>query len=134
MSVSQTQIDRTERNLKGVHPDLVKVYRAAAKASKLYPVITCGKRTVAEQKILVANGASKTMNSRHIPGSDGFAKAIDVVFIIDGKARWDWPLFKTFADLMKAAGGKLGIPVTWGGDWKSFKDGPHFELPAKLYP
>jgi len=26
------------------------------------------------------------------------------------------------------------VPITWGGDWKSFKDGPHWELPHAKYP
>ena len=26
-----------------------------------------------------------------------------------------------------------GLPIEWGGDWVSFKDGPHFQLPAKVY-
>ncbi|WP_295608673.1 M15 family metallopeptidase [uncultured Lamprocystis sp.] len=35
---------------------------------------------------------------------------------------------------MKQAAKDLSLPLVWGGDWKSFKDGPHFELPANHYP
>jgi len=28
----------------------------------------------------------------------------------------------------------LRIPIEWGGDWKSFPDGPHYQLPRKEYP
>jgi len=26
------------------------------------------------------------------------------------------------------------VPIIWGGDWTSFRDGPHFELNRKFYP
>lgn len=126
--------ERTERNLKGVHPDLVKVLRRAYAMANPKPTVTCGVRTVAEQKVLVAKGASRTMNSRHIPGRNGFSHAIDVAFIFGKDVRWDWPLYKAFADTMKRAAREVGVPIEWGGDWRSFKDGPHFQLPHSKYP
>jgi peptidoglycan LD-endopeptidase CwlK len=132
------QTARTERCLGEVHPDLAKVFRAAramqTKAGKAEPVVTCGRRTVAEQRELVAKGASKTMNSRHIPAENGFSHALDICFIINGRMDWSWPLYKGFADNMKAAAKQLGLTVEWGGDWKTFKDGPHFQLPYAKYP
>jgi peptidoglycan L-alanyl-D-glutamate endopeptidase CwlK len=35
---------------------------------------------------------------------------------------------------MKGAAQKLGVAITWGGDWASFPDGPHFELERGKYP
>ena len=35
---------------------------------------------------------------------------------------------------MKAAAKKEGVLLEWGGDWKTFKDGPHFQLPWVQYP
>jgi peptidoglycan L-alanyl-D-glutamate endopeptidase CwlK len=35
---------------------------------------------------------------------------------------------------MKAAAKELGVSIVWGGDWRTFKDGPHFELDRKFYP
>lgn len=130
------QIDaRSERNLSRVHPDLVKVMRKAFAINKGPQfVITEGARTVERQRQLVAAKASRTMNSRHIPGKDGYAKAVDIAFVIDGKARWDWPLFRNAADTIKSAAKAVGVPITWGGDWRTFKDGPHFELPRDKYP
>ena len=29
---------------------------------------------------------------------------------------------------MKQAAKELGVNIVWGGDWKSFKDGPHFQI------
>jgi peptidoglycan L-alanyl-D-glutamate endopeptidase CwlK len=118
---------RSERNLIGVHPDLVKVIRRAAKAGGF--VVTEGLRTKARQAQLVKAGASRTMNSRHITGH-----AIDVAAVVNGEVRWDWPLYAAIAVRVKAAAKDLGVPITWGGDWKSFRDGPHFELDRKAYP
>jgi len=85
-----------------------------------------GLRTRSRQKQLVAKGASTTMNSRHLTGH-----AVDLV---PYPIAWDWPLFYPIADAMKSAAKGLGVPLEWGGDWKSFKDGPHFQLPWKEYP
>ena len=118
---------RSERNLIGVHPDLVKVIRRAAKAGGF--VVAEGLRTKARQAQLVKAGASRTMNSRHITGH-----AIDVAALVNGEVRWDWPLYAAIAVRVKAAAKDLGVPIIWGGDWKSFRDGPHFELDRKAYP
>lgn len=66
------------------------------------------------------------MNSKHITG-----RAIDVAPVIDGVVRWDWPPFYKIKDAMKQAAKEFNIIIIWGGDWKSFKDGPHFELGGK---
>lgn len=118
---------RSERNLIGVHPDLVKVIRRAAKAGGF--VVTEGLRTKARQAQLVKAGASRTMNSRHITGH-----AIDVAALVNGEVRWDWPLYAAIAKAVKAAAKDLGVPIIWGGDWPKFRDGPHFELDRKAYP
>lgn len=132
--LTAAQVARSKKNLKGVHPDLVKVYNAALALSDVDPLVTCGPRSVAEQKVLVAKGASQTMNSRHIPGKDGLAKAIDVAFVFGKSVRWDTPLFLTFSKHMKAAAAHLGVDIEWGGDWRTFKDYPHFELSRRVYP
>jgi len=46
---------------------------------------------------------------------------------------WDWEHFYPIADAMKAAAEELGVDLEWGGDWKTFKDGPHFQLNRKKY-
>lgn len=123
--------------LKGVHPDLVRVVMRCAKdwKDKQFTFgITCGVRTIEEQKILVKKGASRTMNSRHIPAKNGFSHAVDVVALIDGDLKWDWPLYDKISKAMKAAAKAEKVPIEWGGDWVSFKDGPHFQLPKASYP
>ena len=123
--------------LKGVHPDLVRVVNRCAKdwKDKQFTFgLTCGVRTLEEQKVLVKKGASKTLKSRHIPAPNGYSHAVDVVAFIDGKIRWDWPLYDKIAKAMKAAAKSEKVPIEWGGDWVSFKDGPHFQLPWATYP
>ena len=120
---------RSLRNLKGVHPDLVKVAVRALEITDIDFGVTEGLRTIERQRELVAAGASRTMNSRHLTGH-----AIDVVALIGGEVRWDWPLYARLALHFKAAAHELQVPITWGGDWPRFRDGPHYELQRKLYP
>lgn len=125
----------SEARLKKVHPDLAKVIRRTAKLVKdIGFIVTCGARTLEEQKVLLKKGATTTLNSRHIPGKDGYAKAVDLAVTIDGKVKWDWPLYSKLAIIVKEAARLEGVSITWGGDWKSFKDGPHFELNKIKYP
>lgn len=120
---------RAQRNLSGVHPDLQQVVRRAAELSTVDFTVTEGLRTLERQKRLVAAGASRTQRSRHLTGH-----AVDLAAKVGGKVRWDWPLYARLAEAMKAAADDLDVPLTWGGDWKSFRDGPHFELPRETYP
>jgi peptidoglycan LD-endopeptidase CwlK len=115
--------DRSLRNLKGVNPDMVAVVHRAIEISPIYFVITEGLRTVQRQAELVAKGASKTMNSKHITG-----RAVDVAAFPNGKLSWDLKYYRTISEAFKQAARELGIKIRWGGDWKTFVDGPHFEL------
>ena len=91
--------------------------------------ITEGLRTLDRQKQLVEAGASKTMNSRHLTGH-----AVDVAAFIGRELRWDWPLYERLSESVKQAAKIVQIPIEWGGDWKRFRDGPHFQLPWEIYP
>jgi peptidoglycan LD-endopeptidase CwlK len=120
---------RSLSRLEGVHPDLVRVVKKAAALSNLDFTVLEGIRSVERQKQLVSQGASKTMNSRHITGH-----AVDLAPMIAGEVRWDWPLYHKLAKIVKAAAADEKVPLQWGGDWRAFKDGPHWELPWKFYP
>jgi peptidoglycan L-alanyl-D-glutamate endopeptidase CwlK len=119
---------RSLERLQKVHPDLVKVVLLAIELTEVDFGVTEGVRTVERQRELFANGASKTMNSRHLTGH-----AVDLVAYVGSEVRWDWPLYHKIADAMKRAANSLGVPIVWGGDWRTFKDGPHFELDRKVY-
>lgn len=125
---------RSFARLSGVHPDLVRVITAAAAAyEQQYPgcnvEVSEGLRTPARQAELVKAGASQTQNSRHLTGH-----AVDLYVAVNGEARWDWPLFSRLAAVVKAEAAKAGVMLEWGGDWKTLKDGPHFQLSRKGYP
>lgn len=115
--------------LDGVHPDLVRVVKRALQLSKIDFAITEGVRSIERQAELVAGGASRTMNSRHITGH-----AVDLAPIIGGQISWAWPPFYDLADAMKKAAAEFKVALAWGGDWITFRDGPHFELDRKAYP
>ena len=120
---------RSENNLKGVNPDLVKIVRRALQLSPVDFGITEGLRTVERQRQLVAAGKSQTMNSRHITGH-----AVDVFAYPTSAGSWEWKYYEQIATAFKQAAKELNIPVEWGGDWKTLKDGPHFQLPHATYP
>lgn len=130
MTFALSEVSR--QNLQGVHPALVRVVERAIQISEIDFRITCGVRSRGEQEKLVAAGASKTMNSNHLPQADGFSHAVDVAALIDGKVRWDWPLYHKIAAAFKEAARQLSVEIEWGGDWRTFKDGPHFQL-SKRY-
>jgi peptidoglycan L-alanyl-D-glutamate endopeptidase CwlK len=121
--------DRSRIRLMGVHADLVKVIERAYELSTNPFIVTEGLRTLERQKQLVAKGASQTLDSRHLTGH-----AADLAVMVDGEVRWDWPLYRKLGDTVKAAAKELSVPIVWGGDWKGFPDGPHFELNRKTYP
>jgi peptidoglycan L-alanyl-D-glutamate endopeptidase CwlK len=117
------------KKFNGVHPDLVRVMKHAIALSPLDFKLTEGLRTVERQRQLVDAGASRTMKSRHITGH-----AVDVAALVGSEVRWDWPLYGKIAVAVKEAAVAEAVPIEWGGDWRTFKDGPHFQLPHKDYP
>lgn len=120
---------RSEGRLTGLHPDLVAVVRLAISRSSIDFTVLEGMRTLARQKQLVSEGASKTMNSRHLTGH-----AVDIAPLLNGQVSWDWPLYHKLAPVIKRAAQDCGVDLEWGGDWRSFKDGPHWQLSWKSYP
>lgn len=120
---------RSLSRLEGVHPDLVRVVKKAAALSSLDFTVLEGLRTAVRQKQLMDLGATKTMNSRHLTGH-----AVDLAPMVGGTVRWDWPLYHQLAVIVKDAAKAEKVPIQWGGDWRTFKDGPHWELPWKQYP
>lgn len=127
---------RSKDMLFGVHPDLVRVVERAIEITEVDFAVTEGVRTMKRQRELVASGASKTLKGRHIPENNkcGMSCAVDLAAFVAGKIDWSWPLYTKIAKAMKQAAAELSVPIEWGGDWKTFKDGPHFQLPWKGYP
>ena len=93
------------------------------------PFITCTYRTNLEQAKLYAQGRTTpgkivtqiSQNGKHnvFP-----AKAFDIAFKKDGSLDWSPLHFRRFAKIVN----DLFDGVKWGGDWRTFKDLPHFEV------
>ena len=121
---------RSLTRLAGVHPDLVDVVKLAIQRTAVDFTVVEGVRTVAQQREYVARGASKTMASYHLPQADGLGRAVDLAPLVGGAIPWNnWQAFADLAAVVKTCAAELGVPVEWGGDWTSFKDGPHFQIP-----
>jgi len=115
--------EKSLKRLEGVHPDLVRVVKRAIEITPVDFVVIEGLRTKQRQAYLLDAGKSRTMNSYHLTGH-----AVDIAPIVDGKVSWEWKFFHPMADAMKKAADELGVELTWGGSWKTFPDGPHFQI------
>lgn len=127
--------------LGGVHPDLVRVVRAAAARCEQTFVVFEGVRTIARERTLIARGASSLKNPfrcRHVPTQDPkyglVGHAVDLVPLIEGRPQWSWPQIYPIARAMKSAAQAEHVTIEWGGDWRTLRDGPHYQLPFALYP
>ncbi|WP_241130682.1 M15 family metallopeptidase [Achromobacter xylosoxidans] len=121
---------RSLQRLAGVHPALVEVVKLAIARTPVDLTVVEGLRTAERQRELVAKGASQTQNSLHLKQADGYGHAVDLAPLVGGAIPWDdWPKFRGLAAVVKICAAELATPVEWGGDWKTLKDGPHFQLP-----
>lgn len=121
--------ERSLGNLRGVHGDLVAVITEALQKTPYDFIVIDGLRTQREQEVLVAKGKSKTMNSRHLTGH-----AVDILPIGPQGPAFDWDLYHEVAPVILSIANEKGVAVEWGGNWKSFPDGPHFQLSREAYP
>ncbi|UQZ89801.1 hypothetical protein C4J81_11510 [Deltaproteobacteria bacterium Smac51] len=120
---------RSRSRLSGVHPNLVKVVMRAIELTLTDFTVLEGLRTKEKQAEYIKRGVSKTMHSKHLRQTDGFGHAVDLGPLVDGKISWEWgQAYDDVSSAMKKAATELGLKIQWGGDWKSFKDGPHYEL------
>ena len=128
---------RSKNNLKGVHPDLVKVVEKAIGLTTQDFTVIEGVRTTKRQQELYAQGRTAPGNivtnvdgvkkkSNHQVKADRYGHAVDIVpYPVD----WDSiSKFDNIAVAMKLAACELGVDIVWGGDWENFRDYPHFEL------
>lgn len=92
--------------------------------------ITQGLRTFEEQQKLY-NQRPKVTNAKAGQSVHNYGFAVDICLIIDGKvASWDtakdWDNDK-IADWYEVVKIFAKYGWEWGGNWKNFKDMPHFE-------
>jgi len=145
--LSKRSLDRLE----GVDDRLQEVVRESIGITKVDFGVIEGVRSIARQKRLVNNGASQTMESKHIAG-----KAVDLLAYADGRASWELNLYDDIAEAIKESARINHLGIRWGGAWniedirfwngsmeramnhyidtrrsvgkKPFIDGPHFEV------
>lgn len=150
--------DKSKAELDGVRSDLVAVTEKAIRLTVQDFAVHDGLRTIEEQREYVARGVSQTMNSKHLPQSDGYGHAVDNVPYINGQLRWEWEPIYHIAAAMQESANALGVRIRWGGAWdvnfnelepgaasmrtavedyvarrraagrSAFIDGPHYEL------
>jgi len=119
---------KSEKQLEGVHPDLVSVVKGALEISPYDFGITEGERSVEKQKENIKKGVSTTMKTLHFKQEDGFVHAVDVVVYINGKVTWDVKYYRKVIQAFFTVAIELGVQIESGGLWESFVDGPHFQL------
>lgn len=81
-------------------------------------------RTMEEQQSLYDLGRTKSGSivTNAKPGSSyhNYGLAVDLVVMVDGKLDWNYDMGKLVTYAIKHG-------IAWGGNWKKFKDKPHFE-------
>lgn len=120
---------RSLLRLRGVHPDLVRVVKRAIEITTVDFTVLEGLRSKKRQEALFAQGATRTLNSRHLTGH-----AVDIAPWINRKPSWHWPHYHELSPHIFRAAEELDVPLEWGGHWANFLDGPHWQLPRKVYP
>ena len=136
---------RSQINLRGVHPDVVKVVTAAIELTRVDFGVIEGVRALA---------------SKHLVQEDGYGHAVDLMAYVEGKGCWELNVYDDVADAIAAAARVKKVPIRWGCAWhisdirggggsmeeamndyidlrrsqgrRPFLDGPHFELQEPL--
>ena len=126
--------DNTEKNIATLDLKLQRIARqfvAQARAAGFPVTITSGRRTMAEQQKLFDQGrvtpGNVVTNARPGESAHNFGLAFDFAFL-NAVGRPSWPEDGPWAEAA-AIGKRMGL--SWGGDWKSFKDRPHLEMTAE---
>lgn len=119
---SQRSLDR----LRSCHPDLQAVFLEVIKEVDV--TILCGFRNQADQDEAFAQGMSKL----RWPESRHNSKPSQAVDVAPWPINWDdHQSFRKLAVVVERVAARLGIQLVWGGDWRSFPDLPHWELPRR---
>lgn len=127
---------KSSRDINTCDPILIKGWSEGLKIYKekhgdeFTPFITAAYRSPEDQAKLYAQGrttAGKKVTNIKSGGKHNQlpSKAFDIAFKDKlGNLVWDNKNFLNFAIAIRST----NINIKWGGDWKSFKDYPHFEI------
>lgn len=142
---------RSIKRLEGTDPLLSAIVQRALTLSEIDFGVSQGRRSLEEQKALLAKGATQTLLSKHLNGM-----AVDLFAYFKGKMRWEINFYDPIAKAMRQASREKKCTLRWGGAWhidnitqwpdnmqkareayidlcyrqkrKPFIDAPHFEL------
>lgn len=136
-----------DAKLEGVKDDLADIIREASRRSSIPFTVIEGVRSAARQAQLVAAGASKTQNSRHLTGhaadlwpldpATGKPLPSDAAFPKGSKAAKDasarlWADLRAIMNVVREVAKERGVLLDFGVDWGW--DAPHVQLNWKAYP
>ena len=138
--VSQDRIDQLHPSIRLDVSNLIEKINTKVLTGRAKVRIAQGLRTFAEQDALYAQGRTKpgkkVTNAKGGQSIHNYGLAVDIVLILDGKtASWDeksdfdrdqqsdW--IEVITEFKRAG-------FSWGGDWRTFKDMPHFEKTSGL--
>tara|TARA_R110000851_G_scaffold291462_2_gene445808 strand:+ start:1498 stop:1917 length:420 start_codon:yes stop_codon:yes gene_type:complete len=138
MKLSKRSLDR----LDGIMPILIDILKEAIKESPHDFGIPQfgGVRTAEDQNMLYQRGRELAgsivtytdgyiKKSNHQAKEDGYGHAFDIFAYIGKRASWDKKILTEIArHIQKVAKEDFCVDLTWGGDWNTFKDYPHFQI------
>jgi peptidoglycan L-alanyl-D-glutamate endopeptidase CwlK len=110
----------------------VEEFLASARLAGIDLLVTSTYRDNASQNALYAQGRTTpgkiVTNAKAGQSWHNYRCAVDVVPVVAGKPRWDVKdaVWQEVGRLGKAAG------LEWAGDWKRFKEYPHFQYTGGL--
>ena len=127
----------SRERLNGVNPILIAIIEAAIVDSPYDFGIPPdgGLRTTERQKELYALGRTKAGNI--VTQTDGVKKksvhqsgnAFDIYAFVNGKATWEAKYYEPIArHVQKVALEQFNVKLVWGGDFRTFRDMPHFQI------
>ena len=121
---------RSQRAIDGLEPLTAKLateHLRRLAAEGLNFKVTSGTRTMAEQAALYAQGrtAAGAVVTKARPGYSwhNFGVAYDLTLFSGRNPVWESPKYLRAGQIGKELG------LEWGGEWRTFKDIPHFQRP-----
>ena len=132
----------TEKRISELHPSIRDEVTAlinianSVTGSEITIRVVQGLRTIKEQDALYAKGRTtagpKVTNATGGSSFHNYGLAIDFGFLVKGENLISWDTQKDWdndkiADWLEVVQIFLKAGYTWGGNWKSIKDNPHFE-------
>lgn len=128
---------RSLNRLHTCHPDLIVLMLAALDDPECPCDITIveGFRDETRQNLMVEEGRSQLPwpRSRH---NEFPSRAVDIAPYVNGSVSWEWAHYEPLAAHIKTVWQRLRMDdkvsnqyeLEWGGDWRNFRDGPHWQL------